>query len=250
MRCYIPPADWRSDELLLPAEEAHHIRTVLRARVGSAIVAFDGCGRSADCEIVELDRHLARARILQQYQRPKSSPEVTLLQGIPREQKMDILIQKATELGVHRIRPVQTDHAVARVHEGNEDAKRERWQRIALNAAKQCGTAWLPEVEAAQPLLTCLTEMPRVDLLLVCSLEPDAQPLKSVLRAAREARPASVAILVGPEGDFSARERSAARNAGGRAVSLGQRTLRTETASLFILSVLDYEFSDPAPAAE
>ncbi len=243
MRCYIPPADWRSDELLLPADEAHHIHTVLRARVGSPVTAFDGCGRTADCEIVELDRRLARLRILQQHQHPKPSPEFILLQGIPREQKMDILIQKATELGVHRIRPVQTDHAVARVREGNEEAKRERWQRIALGAAKQCGTPWMPEIEPVQPLLTCLTEMPRVDLLLVCSLEPDAQPLKTILHIARETRPATVAILVGPEGDFSARERAAARNAGGRAVSLGKLTLRSETASLFALSILSYELA-------
>lgn len=243
MRCYVPPADWRADELLLPAEEVHHLHTVMRERVGAPVTAFDGAGRSAECEIVELDRRHARLRVVQQHVQPRPTPEFILLQGIPREQKMDLLIQKATELGALRIQPVQTDHAVVRLREDNEDAKRERWQRIALNAAKQCGTNWVPVVEPVRPLLACLTEMPRVDLLLVCSLEPDAQPLRAVMQAAREARPATVAILVGPEGDFSARERAAARNAGARAVRLGDSILRSETAAIFVLSVLSYELA-------
>lgn len=246
MRCFVSPDDWQPGEMELPRDEVHHLHTVLRVKAGAPVLAFDGRGRTAECEIIEIDKRRARLRVLQQHTHPKPSPEFILLQGLPREQKMDLLIQKATELGVHRIRPVQADHAVARVREGNEEAKRERWQRIALNAAKQCGAVWLPEVEPIQPLLTCLTEMQRVDLLLICSLEPDAQPLRTVMQSAREAQPATVAFLVGPEGDFSARERAAARNAGGRAVSLGDSILRTETASLFVLSVLSYELSSGA----
>lgn len=247
MRCYVPPASWHAHELDLPPEEVHHLHTVMRARMGEPVVAFDGCGRSADCEILELDRRHARLRVIQQREQPHPKPEFILLQGLPREQKMDFLIQKATELGVHRIRPVQTDHAVVRLREDLEAPKRERWQRIALNAAKQCGTPWIPEIEPVQPLLACLTDMPRVDVLIVCSLEPDAQPLRAVLQSARESAPASVAILVGPEGDFSARERAAARNAGGRAVRLGDSILRSETAAIFVLSVLTYELASGSP---
>lgn len=249
MRCFVPPDDWQTSEMELSRDEVHHLHTVLRAKAGAPVFAFDGHGRTAECEVVEIDRRRARLRVLQQHIHPKPSPEFILLQGLPREQKMDLLIQKATELGVHRIRPVQTDHAVARIREGNEESKRARWQRIALNAAKQCGAVWLPEVDPIQPLLTCLTEMQRVDLLLVCSLEPDTQPLRAVMQSARETQPATVAFLVGPEGDFSARERAAARNAGGRAVSLGDSILRTETTSLFVLSVLSYELSPGANGA-
>ncbi len=241
MRCYVPPSNWQPDELALPPDEVHHLHTVMRERIGATVVAFDGEGRSAECEIVELDRRRARLRVLQQHIQPRPVPELILLQGIPREQKMDWVIQKATELGALAIRPVQTDHAVVRLREDNEEAKRERWQRIALNAAKQCGANWVPVVDPARPLLSCLSEMPPVDLLLVCSLEPDAQPLREALHAARDMRPRSVAALVGPEGDFSARERAAARNAGGRAVRLGESILRSETAALFVLSVLSYE---------
>jgi 16S rRNA (uracil1498-N3)-methyltransferase len=241
MRCYVPPEHWQAGELSLPPEEVHHLRTVMRERIGASIVAFDGAGRSADCEIIEMNRRHARLRVIQQHVHPRPEPEFTLVQGLPREQKMDLLIQKATELGALSIRPVRTDHSVVRLREDHEESKRGRWQRIALNAAKQCGANWVPIVEPVRPLLACLAEMPRVDLLLVCSLEPDAQPLREVLQAARETRPRSVAALVGPEGDFSARERAAARNAGGRAVRLGDSILRSETAALFVLSVLSYE---------
>lgn len=247
MRCFVPPESWQPHELSLTPEEVHHLHTVMRVRLGATVVAFDGRGRSAECEIVELDRRHARLRVIQQHEQPRSKPEFILLQGLPREQKMDFLIQKATELGVHRIRPVQTDHAVVRLREEQEEAKRERWQRIALNAAKQCGTTWIPEIAPVQPLLACLTDMPRVDLLLVCSLEPDAQPLRTALQTARENAPSSVAVLVGPEGDFSARERAAARNAAGRAVKLGDSILRSETAAIFVLSVLTYELTSGGP---
>ncbi len=247
MRCFVPPDSWQPHELTLPPEEVHHLRTVMRARAGTPVLAFDGRGRSAECEIVELDRRHARLRVIQQHDQPRPKPEFILLQGLPREQKMDFLIQKATELGVHRIRPVQTDHAVVRLRVEHEEAKRERWQRIALNAAKQCGTTWIPEIAPVQPLLECLTGMPRVDLLLVCSLEPDAIPLRAALQPARDGAPACVAVLVGPEGDFSARERAAARNAGGRPIRLGDSILRSETAALFVLSVLAYELASGGP---
>lgn len=229
----------------LATEEVHHLRTVLRARAGQRVTLFDGRGRSADAEILELDRHGARLRVVQQHVHPEPAVELALIQGVPREQKMDLVVQKATELGVRRILPVQTDHAVMRVREDNGPAKRERWQKIALNAAKQCGCDWVPEVAPVQDLEACLAAMPRVDLLLVCSLEPDARPLREALCRAREGSPRSIAVLVGPEGDLSARERAAARNAGGRSVSLGSSVLRSETAALFVLSVLAYEFLTP-----
>jgi 16S rRNA (uracil1498-N3)-methyltransferase len=168
--------------------------------------------------------------------------ELVLILGVPREQKMDLVVQKATELGVARILPVRADHAVMQVRSDNEDSKRERWNRIALNAAKQCGAAWLPEIAPAEDLETCLTTLPGPAALLLCSLDPDALPLRSTLQSIRVAAPRAVAVLVGPEGDFSARERAVARNAGARPVSLGPRTLRSETAALYALSVLTYEF--------
>lgn len=242
MRCYVEPAAWRADEMVLGQEETHHLHTVLRAKRQSRVTLFDGQGRSAEAEIVSLDRREARLRVLQQFVHPRPPVDLLLVQGIPREQKMDLVIQKATELGVSRILPVQTDHAVVRVREDNEASKLDRWQKIALNAAKQCGAEWLPGVAPVQGLEACLAALPHVDLFLHASLDPDARPLREVLQQARATAPRVIAALVGPEGDLSARERALARNAGARAVSLGSSVLRSETAALFVLSVLVYEF--------
>jgi 16S rRNA (uracil1498-N3)-methyltransferase len=242
MRCFIEPQHWSTAEVELADEEAHHLRTVMRARVGQTVGVFDGRGRTAEAEVISLERHTARVRVLQQNVESRPALELVLILGVPREQKMDLVVQKATELGVARILPVRADHAVMQVRSDNEDSKHERWNRIALNAAKQCGAAWLPEIAPAEDLETCLTTLPGPAALLLCSLDPDALPLRSTLQSIRVAAPRAVAVLVGPEGDFSARERAVARNAGARPVSLGPRTLRSETAALYALSVLTYEF--------
>lgn len=242
MRCFVEPGRWSPGELELEGEEAHHLRTVLRVRVGQHIGLFDGQGRTAEAEVVALERHRARVRVLQQAAEPRSARDLVLVLGVPREQKMDLIVQKATELGVSRIYPVRADHAVMQVRSDNEDSKRERWQRIALNAAKQCGAAWVPQLEPAQDLETALASLAPPAATLLCSLDPDAAPLRATLETLRAQPPRTLALLVGPEGDFSARERALARNAGARPVSLGPRTLRSETAALYGMSVLTYEF--------
>lgn len=242
MRCFVEPENWSAAEVELAGEEAHHLRTVLRGRVGQPVGLFDGRGRTAEAEVVALDRHTARVRVMQQAAEPRAPLELILIQGVPREQKMDLVVQKATELGVVRIVPVRADHAVMQVRSDNEDSKRERWQRIALNAAKQCGTAWLPEIGPVQDLEAALTALPASVVSLLCSLDPDARSLRETVVALRAVQPGALALVVGPEGDFSSRERAVARNAGARPVSLGARTLRSETAALYALSVLSYEF--------
>jgi 16S rRNA (uracil1498-N3)-methyltransferase len=243
MRCFVEPAAWNTDTIELVGEEVHHLRTVLRGKVGQHLDLFDGQGHTAQAELITLDRHTARARVLQTAVEVRPALELVLVQGVPREQKMDLVVQKATELGVARILPVRADHAVMQVRSDNEESKRERWQRIALNAAKQCGTAWLPEIGPAQDLEACLTALPGPVSLLLCSLAPDARPFRDVVQSLRAAPLRSLAVLVGPEGDFSARERAVALKAGARSVSLGSRVLRSETAALYVLSVLTYEFS-------
>ena len=240
-RCYAEPARWGGGEIELDPEESHHLRAVLRGKVGQRVGLFDGQGRTAEAEVLALERHAARVRILQQHLEARPILELALIIGVPREQKMDLVVQKATELGVARLLPVRADHAVMQVRSDNEENKRERWQRIALNAAKQCGAAWLPDIAPVQDLEPCLQQLPSPSACLLCSLEPDARPLRETLIALRQTQPRTVVALVGPEGDFSARERALARNAGARPVSLGAHTLRSETAALYILSVLNYE---------
>jgi len=243
MRYYIEPSRWSSEYMILTDEEAHHLLHVLRGEVGEEVMVMDGAGRQAVVRIAEVSRKEARVEVLRQVHRPPPVVAVTLIQALPREQKMDLIVQKATELGVRHIVPVVSDQGVVRVKAGEDAAKRERWKKIALSAAKQSGCAWLPEIHPVTPLLDYLAAMPRFDLWMTCSLEPDSAPLRQVLEAARPHRPRSLAFLVGPEGDLTARERAAARNGGARMVSLGDLVLRSETAAMYVLSILHYECS-------
>ena len=242
MRCHIPPDAWNPSRLVADDDEAHHLIHVLRVRPGQPVEAFDGAGRTAEAEIDVIQKHRVELRVLQQREHPRPAVELTLIQAVPREQKMDLVIQKATELGVSRLVPVLTRHSLVRLRGDAGEAKQARWDRIVINAAKQCGAVWLPDVAPPQPMTDFLAARPPLDLLIVCSLEPDAQPLKDVLRAKRSAPPHRIAALVGPEGDFSQEERAAIRTAGAIPVTFGDLTLRTETAALYALAALKYEF--------
>ncbi len=242
MRCFIPASEWSASGLIARDDEAHHLIHVLRVEPGQPIKAFDGAGRSASAEIDLIQKHRVEMRVLQQREHPRPSVAITLIQAVPREQKMDIVIQKAVELGVTAIIPVLTRHSLLRLHKDGGESKQARWDKIAINAAKQCGSFWLPEIAPVQPLDEFIKAMPRFDLLLTCSLEPDALPLKEVLQSAKSQSPKSIAFLVGPEGDLNQEERAAVRRLGARPVSFGELVLRTETAALYALSVLKYEF--------
>lgn len=238
-RVYVAPDRWDNEILTLDPEETHHLKDVLRVETGREVLAVDGRGRAATATIEEIGRHHVRLAVQQQQILPPDPVELTLIQALPREQRMDLVVQKATELGAHALIPLVADHSIARPHERDLARKRERWEKIALNALKQSGVRRLPVITEPGPAIDWLQSKPRFDLFLVCSLEPDALPLKEVLRQA--GRPATVAALVGPEGDWSGRELAAARMAGARPVSFGASVLRSETAALYILSILRYE---------
>lgn len=242
MRCYIPAEEWNANKLVAHDDEAHHLVHVLRVKPGQPIEAFDGRGRLADAEIELIHKHRVELRVVQQREAARPPVFLTLVQAMPREQKMDLVIQKGTELGVGAIVPVHTRHSLVRLDKDAGEAKRDRWDRIAINAAKQCGTAWLPEIHPAQSIDAWLAALPKYDLLLVCSLESEARPLRDVLQAVKPQAPRSIAFLIGPEGDLSQEEHAAVRRAGARAVSFGGLVLRTETAALYALSALKYEF--------
>lgn len=243
MRYYIDPEQWSPDEMILSGEEAHHLIHVLRGQTGDEITLIDGCGRQATASITEITRKEARARVLQQTAKAPPATEITLIQALPREQKMDLIIQKATELGVRHIVPVTSDTSVVRLKTDEAAGKIERWGKIAMSAMKQSGCLWLPHIHPVAGLLDYLTTMPRYDLWMTCSLEPDTRPIRDVIQQAQAHHPKTIAFLVGPEGDLSARERAAARNAGARMVSLGNQVLRSETAAIYVTSILQYEFS-------
>jgi 16S rRNA (uracil1498-N3)-methyltransferase len=243
-RFYIAPEDWQSDALLLTDSEAHHCRNVLRLEPGDKVVLFDGRGRELTAEITASEAEQVQLRKLHEAQTPPLRCRITLGQAIPKGKNMDLIVQKAVEIGAAEIAPILSDRTVVRLDEESASSKQAKWQTVAVEAAKQCGQNWLPEVKAPQSLARFFQEHRRFDLQLIGSLQSDAVHLKKILAeysAEHGERPVSVLMLVGPEGDFTPAELSLARSQGCRPITLGPIVLRVETASIYCLSILSYE---------
>jgi 16S rRNA (uracil1498-N3)-methyltransferase len=242
-RFYLAPEHWQSDTLTLTGAEAHHARNVLRLETGDKLVLFDGRGRELTAEITSGSPELA-LRKLHEAQTPPLRCQITLGQAIPKGKNMDLIVQKAVEIGAAEIAPILSDRTVVRLDEENAASKQAKWQTVAIEAAKQCGQNWLPRVHVPQTIAQFFQQPRRFDLQLIGSLQSDAVHLKKILAeysAEHGERPTSVLMLVGPEGDFTPAELSLARSHGCRPITLGPIVLRVETASIYCLSVLSYE---------
>jgi 16S rRNA (uracil1498-N3)-methyltransferase len=242
-RFYLAPESWNTDALLLTDPEAHHCRNVLRLAPGDKVVLFDGRGRELTAEITSSSPGLV-LRKLHEAQTPPLRCQITLAQAIPKGKNMDLIVQKAVEIGAAEIAPILSDRTVVRLDEESAASKQAKWQIVAIEAAKQCGQNWLPRVHVAQTMAQFFQQSRRFDLQLIGSLQSDAVHLKKILGeyfAEHGDRPTNVLMLVGPEGDFTPAELSLARSHGCCPITLGPIVLRVETASIYCLSVLSYE---------
>jgi 16S rRNA (uracil1498-N3)-methyltransferase len=246
-RFYISPENWNPDALALAASEAHHARDVLRMKKGEKLVLFNGRGREITGEIVDLSEGGVRLRKLHEAETPPLRSRIVLGQAIPKGKNMELIVQKAVEIGAAEIAPIISDRTVVQVDSESAVQKQSKWQQIAIEAAKQCGQNWLPRVHVARKLaefFDAATPNTGFDLRLIGSLQPDAQHLKKILAnysSEHQHRPESVLMLIGPEGDFTPAELSLARQHGCRPITLGPIILRVETAAIYCLSVLSYE---------
>ncbi len=244
-RFFLPPEIWTTPLPQLEAEEAHHALHVLRLVEGQKITVFDGCGKEASALITGISRSggsRVELKLGQATTTPRLRCEITLGQAIPKGRNMELIVQKATELGVAHIVPLLSERAVVRLDDHEAQAKQAKWRSVVIEAAKQCGQNWLPEVAMPVSPKAFFAQQPRADLLLIGSLQNDALPLKTILAEwDSEQRPRSVMALIGPEGDFTPAELGMARSAGCRPLSLGPIVLRTETAAIYTLSVLAHE---------
>ncbi|MEM7146196.1 MAG: 16S rRNA (uracil(1498)-N(3))-methyltransferase [Verrucomicrobiota bacterium] len=254
-RFYIPPQSWNPDALVLPQDEAKHALSALRLEPGEKLVAFNGQGHEATAEIAAVDNKQPALNTLNATRTEPLPINLVLGQAIPKGKNMDLIVQKATELGAHTILPILSERTVVRLDPDERDAKQSKWQRTALEACKQSGQNWLPQVAPPQSLDAALkpyTNQPRT-LLLIASLTPGTRHLKEILAEYHELqgpdRPETAVILIGPEGDFTPAEYNLARTSGCQPLSLGPIILRTETAAFHALSILGYElFHAPTEA--
>jgi 16S rRNA (uracil1498-N3)-methyltransferase len=245
-RFYVPPQSWKVSSLALDMAESHHAVGVLRLREGERVAIFDGQGNEATAEIVAVKSNRVELRKISQSKSTPLACRLTLAQAIPKKRNMDLIVEKATELGAAVIAPLLSERTIVRCEEEEAAAKQQKWQRVALEAAKQCGQNWLPEVQKPATLKKFFSNKLKFDLMLIASLQPDARPLKSLLAESGAARPQSVLILIGPEGDLTPAEMNLAKSAGCRPITLGPIILRTETAAIYCLSVLAHELFSPA----
>ena len=245
-RAFCPSIEPTPGELRLSAEESHHLVVVNRARRGAPVVAFDGQGTEWICEL-QTDSKREAVLAVRSTRRASALPfDITLAQALPKGPAMDAIVRKATEIGARRIVPIESARTQVHLDGDRSDKKAGKWQVAALEAAKQCGNPWLPEIAQVQPLDAFLkTSGASTDeCKLIASLHPGAKPLKSVLadfKATRGHAPKKAVWLIGPEGDFTPDEMSAALAAGFAPVTLGPLVLRCETAAVYALSVLSYE---------
>ncbi len=241
-RFFLPPPEWNSRTPALPPGEAHHALDVLRLGPDSRLVVFDGQGGEASAQVTGTAGGTVQLKLLEKVLAPPLPCAITLAQAVPKGKTMDLIVQKAVELGASRVAPLLSDRTVVRLEPAEAAKKRERWQDIALEACKQCGQNRLPEISPPIGVRNFLEGPERFDLMLIASLQPDARKIKEVLAA--NALPRTACILVGPEGDFTPAELALARSHGCLPVTLGPIILRAETAAIYSLSVLAHELFD------
>ena len=247
-RFYAPPESFSLDRAIvtLGGEETRHLRDVLRLRSGDKIHVFDGAGNEFHCEVQKISRDSTEARVIDQVSPacPESPLDLTLALALLKGEKFDLVVQKATELGVTRIVPIVTTRADVKLKGDNDaDRKHSRWQRIALEAAKQCGRARLIEIERPLTVFELIEAPNGASDFRWMFAERGGASLDQTLQDS-SGTPGKLTAVVGSEGGWTGEEIAQAFDAGWKIVTLGGRILRAETAGIVIAAVLQHRFGD------
>lgn len=235
---FVKPEQIEGHLVRITGPDVNHGRQVLRLKEGENLLISDGAGRDYVCVVKALEKDCITAAILREDEEKRELPAaITLYQGLPKQDKMELIIQKAVELGAARIVPVATEYAVVKLDGRREEAKLKRWQAIAESGAKQSKRSRIPQVGEVMPFKDALLEGGKAGLrLFAYEHEEGMAGTKRELAKVRAGQ--EIALFVGPEGGFSQAEVKMAREAGFAPISLGKRILRTETAGIALLSVL------------
>ena len=231
-RCHVDQALDVGVTLTLPEAVAQHLLRVLRLREGDACILFNGDGHDCDARIVGIGKHDAQVEITARRRIDNESPlRITLLQGIARGEKMDWIVQKATELGVARILPIISERSEVRLDGERADRRVTRWREVAISACEQSGRAVLPELTAPSALAHAAALRDGPGFVLDPMAEGTSRSVVAILQSA-------CTLAIGPEGGWSARDLEQLRAAGFVGLRLGQRILRTETAGIAAIAAL------------
>ncbi len=243
-RFFLPPASCREDLLRLDGREAHHALHVLRIQRGERVTVLDGAGTEFFCDVESATKNSLVLVVKEKKFTPAPTCAITVLVAIPKGKIIESIIQKAVELGAHRIVPLLTERVVTQLDDDGAEAKREKWQTIAIEAIKQCGAPWLPNVEAPQTIAEFLARDEKIELSLIGSLQTERKHPRAWILEFQKTHgrlPQSAGAWIGPEGDFTLGELKLIETAGAKPVTLGALTLRVQTAAIYCLSFLNYE---------
>lgn len=221
-------------------DDIKHITKVLRLDIGDLIDISDSIEFEYETEIISIDRDYIEVKVLNKKKFTREpQTKITLFQGIPKQGKMETIIQKSVELGVNAIVPIFTERTVV-TDKGNFKSKVERWQKIADESVKQCKRGIIPKINQSSTLMEIMKEIGQYELVLFPYENEEAFTIKDCLRNL-DVKPQRIAIIIGPEGGFSDKEAEMIKNAGAKCVTLGKTILRTETAGIVTIAMVMYE---------
>jgi 16S rRNA (uracil1498-N3)-methyltransferase len=237
-RFYVPQENIRDNTVILPAEHGNHIKNVLRMKPGDGCIVFDGTGFEYEIQLEKIYPEPEGRIISRVIAGPPGRIKLTLAQGLAKGDKMDLIIQKCSEIGVDTFIPCRSERTIVKVDLAGAAKKQERWQKIARSAAEQSHSTTVPVVAPVADLNELFKQVTPGQLAIIPWENEKTTGLKNILRgtAARD-----IIVFIGPEGGFSDKEITAAKYAGVIPVSLGSRILRTETAGIVVSSIVRYE---------
>lgn len=235
---FVTPDQVKEDHIYIEGSDVNHMKNVLRMRAGEEVMVSDGNNRKYLCAVEGYEPDLAVLKVQEKGVVDTELPsQIYLFQGLPKQDKMELIVQKAVELGVYQVIPVATKRSVVKLDAKKAEKKTERWQQIAQSAAKQAGRGYIPEVHSVMTYKEAMEYARKLDVVLIpYELAEGMEETKKMIRQIQPGQ--SVGIFIGPEGGFEIEEVEEAINAGAKAITLGKRILRTETAGLTTLSVL------------
>ena len=244
-RFFVEPSQIGEKEIRICGSDVNHIKNVLRMKQGEEILISSGENLEYTCYIQEMQEEEVTAHIMYVQEAGYELPSrIFLFQGLPKGDKMELIIQKAVELGVHQIIPVASRRSVVKLDKKKEEKKIVRWQAIAESAAKQSKRMYVPQIAGVMSFGEAVQYAGKLDVVLMpYELAKGMKETKEIIRGIQKGQ--SVGIFIGPEGGFEEEEvRQAVSLAGARPITLGKRILRTETAGLTVLSILMFELEE------
>ena len=237
------------ETIKIVGQDVNHIKNVLREKVGDELTI---CNSSKEqnylCEIIGISEESIKCKIIKTLENNvESKIKVTIMQGLPKADKMELVIQKSVELGVYDIIPIEMKRCVVKLTDKDKPKKIQRWQKIAEVAAKQCGRDRIPKIETIINVKNICNLLEKYDIVLVAYENEKENTLKHELKNIKEKsekQEIKIAIIIGPEGGIAPEEVDQLKKDGAKSITLGKRILRTETVALNVLSIIMYELEN------